>query len=103
MAGSDVTKDGHRVNMYFPAELYAKMKSWIGLHQTNITELCREAIRYYLQEKGRELKQNELVETCRILSMKDHQNINQWTGLEEEVGENDVIRLQERRYRSSEG
>jgi metal-responsive CopG/Arc/MetJ family transcriptional regulator len=103
MAGPDVTKDGHRVNMYFPAELYTDMKSWVSLHQTNITELCREAIRHYLQRKRKEMKQNELVETCRMLSVDHMQNINQWTGLDEEVGDDESIGLQKRRYRSGEG
>ncbi|MCG8603371.1 ribbon-helix-helix domain-containing protein [bacterium] len=79
MALSDVTKDGHRVNMYFSAELYTEMKEWVTTNNTNITELCREAIRDFLQSKRHEQNQKELEETCQMLAKEPNGNIEYWT------------------------
>jgi hypothetical protein len=79
MVKADVSKEGHRVNMFFPGQLYAQMKEWVQEHNTNITELCREAIHCYLRNEQLELKHKQLVETCRMLSESHIQNLEQWT------------------------
>ena len=78
MAKPVITREGHRVNMYFPAQLYAEMEDWVHENDTNITELCRAAVQYYLRIERLERKRNELVGTCKTLSENNNRDLKKW-------------------------
>lgn len=84
-----LARRGLRRNLSFPHDLYAEMKDWAKKHNMSISELCREAIQYFMQHKRREIETLELAETCRIMIGNGKLSIEQWSFGIEDFGDSE--------------
>lgn len=86
MAERAITKNGHRLHLYITNELYQDIQEWTTTNNITLSEFSREALKYFLHIKHRKIREDQLAETCQVLTKSNNQNFKQKSISADQIG-----------------